>query len=162
MAADVVRLLREHGLLLASAESLTGGLLGARVTAVPGASAAYVGGVISYATEVKRSLLGVPPEVVLGHGVVSAPAAEAMAGAVRALLGADVGVSTTGVAGPEPQEAKPVGLVHVAVADARGVVAVEHRFPGDRSGVRDAAVDAALTLLRDRLDDRPDDAAPAR
>ena len=145
-------MLRENGLVLASAESLTGGLLGARVTSVPGASAAYVGGVVSYTTEVKRSLLGVPAEVVLGHGVVSAPCAEAMAGAARALLGADVGVSTTGVAGPEPQEGKPVGLVYVGVADARGVVAVEHRFSGDRSAVREAAVDAALALLRDRLD----------
>ena len=151
MAADVVRLLREHDLSLASAESLTGGLLGARVTSVPGASAAYLGGVVSYATEVKRSLLGVPAEVVLGHGVVSAPCAEAMAGAVRALLDAYLGVSTTGVAGPDPQEGKPVGLVYVGVADARGVVAVEHRLTGDRSAVREAAVEAALRLLRDRL-----------
>ena len=128
------------------------------MTSVPGASAAYVGGVVSYATEVKRSLLGVPAEVVLGHGVVSAPCAEAMAGAARELLGADVGVSTTGVAGPEPQEGKPVGLVYVGVADAGGVVAVEHRFSGDRSVVREAAVDAALRLLRDRLDGAQPDA----
>ena len=138
-------------MLLASAESLTGGMLGARVTAVAGASAAYVGGVVSYATEVKQSLLGVPVEVVLGPGVVSAPCAEAMAAGVRALLGADVAVCTTGVAGPDPQEGKPAGLVYVGVADPRGVAAVEHRFSGDRAAVRGAAVEAALALVRDRL-----------
>jgi nicotinamide-nucleotide amidase len=148
-----VRLLRQQGWTMASAESLTGGLVGARVTSVPGASAAYLGGVVSYATEVKQSLLGVPEEVVTGAGVVSAACAEAMAGAVRGLLGADVGVSTTGVAGPDPQEGKPVGLVYVSCADPRGVVAVEHRFAGDRSAVRAATVDAALGLVRSRLAD---------
>jgi nicotinamide-nucleotide amidase len=147
----VVRSLRAQGLLLASAESLTGGLLGARVTSVPGASAAYVGGVVSYSTDVKRGLLGVPEEVVAGPGVVSAACAEAMAAAVRGLLGSDVGVSTTGVAGPDPQEGKPVGLVYVGYADAHGVVAVEHHLAGDREEVRAAAVDAALALVRDRL-----------
>ena len=147
----MVRLLREQGLLLASAESLTGGGLGARVTSVPGASAAYVGGVVSYATEVKQRLLGVPEELVARHGVVSAACAEAMAAAVRGLLGADVGVSTTGVAGPDPQEDKPVGLVYVGYADHRGVVAVEHHLSGDREAVRGAAATAALVLVRDRL-----------
>ena len=151
MEVAVVRLLREQGLLLASAESLTGGLVGARVTSVPGASAAYLGGVVSYTTEVKRSLLGVPATVVDGPGVVSAACAEAMAAAVRALLGADVGVSTTGVAGPDPQEGQPVGLVYVGCADARGVVAVEHHLTGDRTEVRTAAVDVALALVRDRV-----------
>ncbi len=146
-----MRLLREQGLLLASAESLTGGLLGARVTSVPGASAAYVGGVVSYATAVKQKLLGVPEEVVTGPGVVSAACAGAMAAAVRTLLGADVGVSTTGVAGPDPQEGKPVGLVYVGCADAAGVVTVEHHLAGDREAVRQAAVGAALALVRDRL-----------
>jgi nicotinamide-nucleotide amidase len=74
-----------------------------------------------------------------------------MAVAVRALVGADVGVSTTGVAGPDPQEGKPVGLVYVGCADAEGVVVAEHRFAGDREEVRTAAVDAALALVRDRL-----------
>ena len=147
----MVRLLRDQGLLLASAESLTGGGLGARVTSVPGASAAYLGGVVSYATEVKQGLLGVPADVVERDGVVSAACAEAMAAAVRDLLGADVGVSTTGVAGPDPQEGKPVGLVYVGCADSRGVVAVEHHLSGDREAVRAAAVDAALAVVRDRL-----------
>ncbi len=138
-------------MLLASAESLTGGLLGARVTSVPGASAAYLGGVVSYATAVKQSLLGVAEEIVSGPGVVSADCAEAMAVAVRSLLGADIGVSTTGVAGPDPQEGKPVGLVYVGCADARGVVAVRRSLSGDREAVRLAAVDAALALVRDRL-----------
>ena len=147
----MVGLLRDQGLVLGSAESLTGGLLGARVTSVPGASAAYLGGVVSYATEVKQGLLGVPDEVVAGAGVVSAACAEAMARAVRDLLGADVGVSTTGVAGPDPQEGKPVGLVFTGYADASGTVAVEHHLAGDREAVREAAVDAALTLVRERL-----------
>ena len=147
----MVRELRARGRVLASAESLTGGLLGGRVTAVPGASAAYVGGVVSYATEVKQGLLGVPDAVVSGPGVVSAACAEAMATAVRELLGADVGVSTTGVAGPDPQEGKPVGLVYVGCADADGVVAVEHHLDAVREAVRLAAVDAALVLVRDRL-----------
>ncbi len=147
----VVAELTRRSETLATAESLTGGLLGARVTSVSGASATYRGGVVSYATEVKQSLLGVPREVVDGPGVVSAACAEAMARAVRELLGADVGVSTTGVAGPDPQEGKPVGLVYVGCADAHGVVAVEHRLTGDRSAVREAAVDAALRLVRDRL-----------
>ena len=150
----MVRLLRDRGLVLASAESLTGGLLGARLTSVPGASAAYLGGVVSYATEVKQALLAVPHEVVAGSGVVSAACAEAMARAVRDLLGADVGVATTGVAGPDPQEGKPVGLVFVGCADADGAVVVEHRLPGDREAVRAAAVEAALALLRDRVSGR--------
>jgi nicotinamide-nucleotide amidase len=137
--------------VLASAESLTGGLLGARVTSVPGASAAYVGGVVSYATLVKQSLLGIGDEIVAGPGVVSAECAAAMAQGVRALLGADVAVSTTGVAGPDPQEGKPVGLVYVGCADPGGVVAVRHQLGGDREAVRLAAVDAALALVRDRL-----------
>ena len=157
-----MRLLSEQGLLLASAESLTGGGLGARVTSVPGASAAYLGGVVSYATEVKRGLLGVPADVVDGAGVISAACAEAMAVAVRGLLGADVGVSTTGVAGPDPQEGKPVGLVYVGCADPRGVVAVEHQLAGDREAVRAAAVGAALGLVRDRLSGRPGSPASGR
>jgi nicotinamide-nucleotide amidase len=155
LAADVVALLGARGLRLATAESLTGGGVGARVTDVPGASAVYVGGVVSYATRVKVELLGVPSSVVDEHGVVSAGCARAMAEGVRTLLGADVGVATTGVAGPDPQEGRPVGTVFVAVADARGVAVAEHRFAGDRAAVRAATVGAVLRLLLDRISTKP-------
>src|SRR5687768_16404004 len=103
LAASVLRELQDRGLTLATAESLTGGGLGSLLTSVPGASAVYAGGVITYATRLKVELLGVSLEIIYGDGAVSAPCARAMAGGVRSLLGADVGLSTTGVAGPERQ-----------------------------------------------------------
>lgn len=151
VAAEVLSLLQERGWTLATAESLTGGLVGAAVTAVPGSSMTYVGGVVSYATRVKRSLLGVPAEIVERSGVVSAACAEAMAFGARAVLGADIALSTTGVAGPDPQEGRPVGLVFVAVADPGGVEVRELRCSGDRDAVREAAVAAALDLVKARL-----------
>lgn len=151
LAVTVVRELTARRLTLATAESLTGGGLGAALTSVPGASAAYVGGVISYATRVKVDLLGVPLEIVHGDGVVSAPCARAMAAGVRRVLGADVGVGTTGVAGPDRQEGKPAGTVFVAVADDRGETVRALQLPGDRAGVRQATTQAALELLRDRM-----------
>ena len=158
-AEAAVHALRERGLTLATAESLTGGGLGEAVTTVPGASAVYVGGVITYATRLKVDLLAVPSEVVEGHGVVSAECASAMAGGVRELVGADVGVATTGVAGPDPQEGKPVGLVYVAVADPAGVVVEELSLTGDRGTIRQATVTAALDLLVRRIG-RPADETP--
>lgn len=143
----VVRLLTTRGLTLATAESLTGGGLGSSVTSVPGASAVYLGGVVSYATRVKEELLHVPSELVLRAGVVSAECARAMAEAVRELVGADLGLSTTGVAGPEQQEGKPAGLVFLGMADGAGSVAVELRLDGDRAEVRSATVEAALQAL---------------
>ena len=99
-AAQVHALLREQGATVATAESLTGGQLAARLTSVPGASASYVGGVVSYATSVKTGVLGVPVDLVARHGVVSAECARAMASGVRRLLGSSYALSTTGVAGP--------------------------------------------------------------
>jgi nicotinamide-nucleotide amidase len=151
VAGDVVRVLVERGLTLATAESLTGGGVGALVTSVPGSSAAYVGGVVAYASRLKVQLLGVPDDVVAQVGVVSAPCARAMAEGVRRTLGADLGVSTTGVAGPDPQEGKPAGLVYVAVADRQGQEVRELRLDGDRAAVRRAAAEAALELVRDRM-----------
>src|SRR5688572_1022813 len=104
LAADVVAGLAALSLTLATAESLTGGGLGALVTTVPGASAVYAGGVIAYSVPAKVGLLGVPEALVAEHGVVSPPCAVAMAAGARTALGADVGVSTTGVAGPDTQE----------------------------------------------------------
>jgi PncC family amidohydrolase len=151
VAAEVVAVLGGRSLTLATAESVTGGGLGAVVTAVPGASAVYAGGVVSYATRVKQELLGVPAELVARHGVVSAACAEAMAEVVRRVVGADLGVSTTGVAGPEPQEGKAVGLVYVAVADGTSTVSRELRLAGDREAIRAATSHGALRLLLERL-----------
>lgn len=151
VAAEVVAVLGRRSLTLATAESITGGGLGAVVTAVPGASSVYAGGVVSYATRVKQDLLDVPAGLVARDGVVSAACAEVMAEAVRRVVGADLGVSATGVAGPEPQEGKPVGLVYVAVADGTSTVSRELRLPGDREAVRTAACHGALLLLLERL-----------
>jgi PncC family amidohydrolase len=151
LAADVVRRLRERGLTLATAESLTGGGVGSALTSVPGVSAVYVGGVISYATRVKVDLLGVPIEIVHGDGVISAPCARAMASGVRRVLSADIGVSTTGVAGPDPQEGKAAGTVFVAVADDRGESVRALQLDGDRATIRAATTQAALALLGERI-----------
>jgi len=150
-AEAVVALLRDRSLTVATAESLTGGGLGALLTAVPGASAVYTGGVVSYATRVKHELLDVPEELVGQHGVVSAACAEAMAEAVRRVVGADLGMSTTGVAGPEPQEGKPMGLVYVGVADGTATVSLELRLAGDREAIRAGTCHGALLLLLERL-----------
>lgn len=151
LAAEVVRLLAERRLTLATAESLTGGGVGAAVTSVPGSSAVYLGGVISYTTRVKVDLLEVPLEIVHGDGVVSAPCARAMAAGVRRMLGADLAVSTTGVAGPDRQEGKPAGTVFVAVADVQGESVRPLSLHGDRAAIRAATTKAALELVGDRI-----------
>lgn len=115
-AASVLRLLDERGATLAVAESLTGGLVAARFTAVPGASRTFRGSVTAYATELKARLLDVDPALLAEHGAVDPRVAREMAAGVRTRLGADWGLATTGVAGPDPQDGKPVGTVYVAVA----------------------------------------------
>lgn len=140
-----------RGLTVATAESLTGGDLAAALTAVPGASATYVGGVVSYATSLKHQLLGVDPDTVQRHGVVSAQCAEQMATGARRLLGADLALSTTGVAGPDLQEGKPVGLAYVGLARPHGVTVRELRASGSRAQVRAAVVQAALEMLAAEL-----------
>lgn len=147
VAAQLVAGLLGRGETVATAESLTGGLLSGALTAAPGASSVYIGGVVTYATRAKEELLAVPPEIVEEHGVVSAPCAEAMAHAVRRLLGTAWGLSTTGVAGPEEQEGKPVGTVFVGLAGPAGVQSVALDLDGDRVGIREATVEAALALL---------------
>jgi PncC family amidohydrolase len=147
LAAAALRELEARGLTLATAESLTGGGLGELLTSVPGASAVYVGGVISYATRLKVELLGVPLDILYGDGAVSAACARAMAAGVRRVLGADVGLSTTGVAGPDRQEGKPAGTVFVAVSDARGDAVRPLHLSGDRAKIRAETGQAALELL---------------
>ncbi|HEX6852551.1 MAG TPA: competence/damage-inducible protein A [Candidatus Polarisedimenticolaceae bacterium] len=140
------------GRTVATAESCTGGLLGAELTTVPGSSAWYRGGVVAYANEVKVGMVGVDATVLDEHGAVSEAVARAMAAGIRERLGADYGVAVTGVAGPSggtPE--KPVGLVHHAVADAGGGAHVVLRWPGDRALIRRRSVLAALDLLRRRM-----------
>lgn len=145
-AAAVVHLASERGVTVATAESLTGGLVAAALTDVPGSSAVMRGGIIAYASDLKTSLLGVPQDVVDAFGVVSPECVRAMASGVRVALGATVGVATTGVAGPGSQEGKPVGTVYVAVAGPVGVEVEELRLGGSRTEIRSATVEAALQL----------------
>ena len=147
-AVAALELLGSRGATLATAESLTGGQLAAMVTAVPGASAVFRGGLVAYATEVKVDVLGVPESVVEQYGVVSAECAGEMARAVRGLTGATYGVSTTGVAGPDPQEGKPVGTVYVGLAGPDGsTVAVALELVGDRAAIQDRTCREALDCL---------------
>lgn len=151
-AAHVLASLRARGDTLATAESLTGGLLGAALTAVPGASSVYRGGVLAYATELKAALLGVPVDLLAERGAVDPDVAVAMAVGAAARTGASAALATTGVAGPDPQDGQPVGTVYVAA-----VLGARHQvralvLPGDRAAVRAATVLAALDLMRELLD----------
>lgn len=152
LAEEVGGLLRRRGLRLAVAESCTGGLLGGRLTAVAGSSDYFLGGVISYANEVKTGLLGVRPETLAASGAVSRECAAEMAAGVRRRLDADVGVATTGIAGPgggTPE--KPVGLVFLGFEGPSGAAVRELRLAGTRDQIRAATVDTALEWLRDLL-----------
>lgn len=151
VAARVHELLRSRGESLVTAESLTGGMVGAVLTEVAGASATYRGGVVVYATDLKAGLLGVPAGLLAERGPVDPEVAVAMAEGVRSRLAAVWGVALTGVAGPEPQGGKPVGTVCVAVSGPGGTSVTEQVFPGDRSGIRTAACGDALHALYDRL-----------
>ncbi len=148
-AAQVLRLLRERRLTLATAESCTGGLVAARLTAIPGSSEVFVGSVVSYSDEAKREALGVPEETLRAHGAVSAETAAAMAAGARERLGADVAVAVTGVAGPGGGSAeKPVGLVLCHAVGPAGERSLRLDLPGDRETVRGRAAVAALHLIR--------------
>jgi nicotinamide-nucleotide amidase len=145
----VLDLCRARGWTLATAESCTGGLVAARLTSVPGSSAAFRGSVVAYANEVKESTLGVPAAVLAEHGAVAAETAAAMAVGVRKALGVDVGIADTGIAGPgggTPE--KPVGLVHLHVVTPEAEAGREFTFPGDRESIRTRATVGALHLAR--------------
>jgi PncC family amidohydrolase len=130
--------LRAGGDTVATAESLTGGRLAVALTDVPGASETFLGGVVTYATELKHSLLDVPARIIDEHGVVSAECARAMASGIRALSGATYGLSTTGVAGPDEQEGKPAGTVFVGIAGPGLLEAVSLELSGNRRAIQDA------------------------
>lgn len=150
--ADVIEvhwLLAERGASVAVAESLTGGMLGAALTSMAGASATFRGGVLVYSTDLKETLGGVPGPLLDAEGAVSAEVAAAMAAGVRDRTGATYGVALTGVAGPDLQEGHPAGTVFVAVAGPSGGQVRSLRLPGDRAAIRSGTVDAALEMLRD-------------
>jgi PncC family amidohydrolase len=151
LAGEILTLLTARGQTVAAAESLTGGLVAAALTDIPGASAAFRGGVVTYATELKAALLGVDPVMLARHGAVYAPVATAMAAGVRQRLGATYGVATTGVAGPEPADGQPVGTAHIAVSAADDTVVRTVALAGDRHEIRRLTVEHALGLLLGRL-----------
>ncbi|HSI93524.1 MAG TPA: CinA family protein [Jiangellaceae bacterium] len=147
-AVAVVDALQQAGATVGAAESLTGGLVTAELTAVPGASAVVRGGVVVYATDLKTTLGGVPAEVLDQDGPVAASTAAALAAGARDRCHATYGVATTGVAGPDPQDGHPPGTLHVAVAGPEGTrVASVTGLRGDRAAVRQQAVRHALDLL---------------
>ncbi len=156
--AHVLALLRARGLTVATAESCTGGLVAARLTGVPGASEAFVGGVVAYSNEVKASELGVPEALLEQYGAVSPEVAAAMAQGARERLGADVAVSVTGIAGPDggtPE--KPVGLVYLHAEGPDGGRGREFSFPGDRASIRARSTVGALHLVRRLLTESRDE-----
>ena len=146
-AAEVHEILVGRGATVAVAESLTGGLLGAALTATPGASATFRGGLVVYATDLKETVAGVPGPLLDAEGPVSAHVALALAAGARDRLGATYGVGVTGVAGPDLQEGQPVGTVFVAVAGPDDGEFRALTLAGDRAAIRASAVDAALDLL---------------
>jgi len=147
LAARIVGLLTRRQQTVAVAESLTGGLLGAAITTVPGASVIFRGGVIAYATDLKAALLGVPAALLAERGAVDPDVAGAMAAGVAQRLGATAGVATTGVAGPDPADGKPPGTVHIAVRAGGGTVAETLALAGSRDEIRRQTVVRCLRLV---------------
>ena len=146
LATEVLAALK--GKTLVTAESCTGGGIGAALTAVAGSSSVFKGGIISYCNEVKNSALGVPQALLNEVGAVSAPVAEAMAAGARKALTADIAVSVTGLAGPDGDSyGNPVGTVFIGFADGSGTRSREYHFSGDRAQIRKSAVKAALELI---------------
>ena len=155
-AEEVLRRLGERGWSIGVAESLTGGLLVASLVDVPGASAHVRGGVVAYATDLKHKILGVDAALLAAHGAVHPEVARQMAAGVRTVtgregVGADVGVATTGVAGPDAQDGQPVGTVHIGVSTPEGTRAVTLTLDGARDEIRRATVRHALRALVDAL-----------
>ena len=155
-AAELVAALSERGWTLGIAESLTGGGLSAEIVAVPGASAALLGAIVAYATPLKASLLQVDADLLATHGPVHAQVAAQMAAGVRTAVRvggvpADVGIATTGIAGPDSPDGQPVGTVHVAVATPLGSRTFTFLFEGDRASIRSQTVDVAISKVLECL-----------
>ncbi len=146
LSCDVLQALT--GKTLATAESCTGGGIGAALTGIPGSSAIYKGGVISYTNEIKQNVLGVDGSLLEQHGAVSEPVAIAMAQGARNLLKTDVAVSVTGLAGPDGDDrGNPVGLVYIGYADSKTAICKKCFFTGDRDSVRQQAIESALAVI---------------
>jgi nicotinamide-nucleotide amidase len=151
LARRIHVLLQAGGHTVAVAESLTGGLVAAALTDIPGASASFRGGIVSYATDLKARLLGVDAGLLARYGAVYPQVAVGMAEGVRARLGASFGLATTGVAGPDPQDGYSVGTVHIAVSAADDTVVRTIALSGDRAQIRRLTVEHALGLLLGRI-----------
>ncbi|HEY7146357.1 MAG TPA: nicotinamide-nucleotide amidohydrolase family protein [Streptosporangiaceae bacterium] len=147
LAGQVISLLAARGQTLAVAESLTGGLLAAALTTIPGASVVFRGGVVAYATDLKSALLDVPSGLLARHGPVHQDVAAAMAAGARTRLGADVGAATTGVAGPGPADGQPAGTVYIAVSVGTEAAVRALALGGNRRQVRAGSVGHVLALL---------------
>lgn len=147
LAGEAIGLLIDRGQTIAAAESLTGGLVAAALTSIPGASATFRGGVVAYATDLKAAVLGVPDDLLERRGAVDGAVAEAMAEGARTRMWTTVGVATTGVAGPDPAEGKPVGTVFVAVAGPTRTTSRQLALAGTRDSIRMATVESVLGLL---------------
>lgn len=151
-ASAVVGAAIARHLTVATAESLTAGMVAAELATVPGASGTLQGGVVSYQSHIKTAVLGVDAEVLAREGAVTATVARQMAEGARRVLQADIAVSTTGVAGPEPHGGREVGTVWIGVAAPAGTSAVEFRFKGDRASIRRQACEAAIEQLGQAVD----------
>ena len=154
-AAAAVHVLVERRQTLASAESLTGGLVATTIVEIPGVSAVFRGGFVVYATDLKHTLAGVPEDLLDERGAVDPDVALALATGTRERCAADWALATTGVAGPEPQDGKPVGLVYVAVAGPDGATVRELNLTGSRASIRTETASAVLELLADELRSAP-------
>lgn len=142
---SLIKQLIASGKTLATAESCTGGLIGKLLTDVSGSSAAYLGGIISYSNEVKNEVLGVPQKMLDTYGAVSAQVAKAMAEGAKRVIGADIAISVTGIAGPKSDNTnKPVGLVYIGVTDGVTTEVQEYHFSGDRETIRNTTAQTAL------------------
>jgi len=161
-AAELLATLTRRGETLAVAESLTGGLLAATLVEVPGASRAFRGGLVVYATDLKEKLAGVSAVLLAERGAVDPDVAAALAGGARRRCAADWGLATTGVAGPDPQDGQPVGTVYVAVDGPGGARVRRLALDGDRAAVRHASVTAAISLLAEALTRADRQQAPHR
>ena len=151
----LVSAMSKAGLTLGAAESLSGGQIGDRLAAIPGASKVFVGSVVAYDERIKTALLGVPEDLLAEHGAVSEPVARAMAEGARRSLGSDLAVAVTGIAGPGGATPKyPVGTIFMAICDEAGTDARRIRIPGNRGNVRKAASLGALRMAWDRLTER--------
>jgi PncC family amidohydrolase len=152
LAARVGELLKGKGWTLGTAESCTGGLIGHLLTEIPGSSAYFRGGIVAYANEVKRDLLGVPQELLTAHGAASCQVAGAMARGVRELLHTDLGIAVTGIAGPTGwTPKKPVGTVYIGLSSPMGNQVEHHVWNADRQGNKLLSAEAALALLEGLL-----------